>query len=76
MKEKVKCSECNYKRLVRYNGNPNRYYCDHPDARFVRSECEPVPMICRTKRHSDELIIKTSPKWCPLNQKNKIEMEE
>lgn len=61
----IRCSECEYKEFASGNGRPNRYYCIHPKARFARSECEPTPMICRTKRHDSELIIKTAPKWCP-----------
>ena len=61
-----KCSECEFAKFADGNGNPNRYYCEHKNARFARSKCEPVPMICRTDRHSREFTIKTSPKWCPI----------
>lgn len=61
----IRCSECDQKEFAKGNGTPNRYYCIHPKAQFARSECEPTPMICRTERHSKELTIKTSPKWCP-----------
>lgn len=44
----IKCRECGYKLFKEGNGNPNRYYCSHPEAAFARSECEPTPMICRT----------------------------
>lgn len=64
----MKCKDCTYKLFSENKSGPSRYYCKHPKARFVRSECEPTPMICRTKRHSDEITIKTSPKWCPLKQ--------
>ena len=50
---------------------PGRYYCFHDEAKFARSECEPHPMICRTGRHDDKLTIKTAPRWCPLNKKEK-----
>ena len=63
-----KCSECEYAKFVDYNGNPNRYYCHNEDARFARSECEPYPLICRTDRHSTEMKIKTSPRWCPFRK--------
>ena len=68
-KEVPKCSECEFAEFTDGNGRPNRYYCKHPDARFARSESEPTPMICRTERHSKELIIKTSPRWCPRRKK-------
>lgn len=64
----MKCKDCDYKEFVYRNGNPGRYYCLHPEARFARSECEPTPMICRTGRHDKEVAIKTSPKWCPLRR--------
>lgn len=65
----MKCKDCDYKKYWEHKGGPGRYYCEHPDARFAKSECEPTPMICRTKRHSDEITIKTAPKWCPLRGK-------
>lgn len=68
MKRTVRCSECEHKELLERNGGANRYYCVHPKAQFVRSECEPTPMICRTVRHSTEMTVKTSPAWCPLKQ--------
>lgn len=49
----MKCKDCTYKDFLEHKGRPGRYYCKHPKARFARSECEPAPMICRTKRHSD-----------------------
>lgn len=65
----MKCVDCDYKKLEKGNGSPNRYYCTNPDARFARSKCEPTPLICKTERHSVELTIKKAPKWCPLNKK-------
>lgn len=64
----MKCRECEFASFVKVNGGPNRYYCKNPDARFVRSECEPTPLICRTERNSEEVTIKTSPRWCPLRK--------
>ena len=68
----MKCKDCDHKKFWSNKGGPGRYYCEHPDARFARSECEPTPMICRTERHSDELTIKTSPKWCPFRKTEKL----
>lgn len=67
----MKCKDCSYKEFAKVNGGANRWYCTHEAARFVKSECEPTPMICRTKRHSEELTIKTAPKWCPINKRQK-----
>lgn len=69
MKEKIKCSDCEHKKFYPGNGNPGRCYCEHPDARFARSECEPTPMICRTGRHDDIMTVKTAPRWCPRKRK-------
>lgn len=65
----VKCVDCENKQFAKGNGSPGRYYCTHPDARFARSECEPTPMICRTGRHDNIMIVKTAPRWCPRNKK-------
>ena len=67
----IKCKDCEFKSFLVLKCAPGRYYCKHPDASFARSECEPMPMICKTDRHSDEITIKTSPKWCPLRKKGK-----
>lgn len=68
MSKKMMCKNCDYKSFVPGKCNPGRYYCEHPDARFARSECEPTPLICRTGRHDDVLTIKTRPRWCPFNR--------
>jgi len=57
----MKCSECRHKSFLEINGGPNRYYCRHPKVVAGHGP----RMICRTDRHSTELKIKTSPKWCP-----------
>lgn len=59
--ESMKCKDCEFCRFEDHNGNPNRYHCTHPEA--VRGIG--YRMICRTGRHSRELKMKTSPKWCP-----------
>ena len=64
---KTTCKDCCYKNFVAGNGRPGRYYCENPDARFSRSECEPAPLICKTVRHNDAMTIKTRPRWCPLS---------
>lgn len=69
----MKCKDCEYKSFLERKCGPNRYYCKHPEARFARSECEPTPLICKTERHSEELTIKTSPRWCPLRRKKDAE---
>lgn len=60
----MNCKDCNYKVFEKSNGSPNRYYCKHPEAlKGVGAR-----LICRTKRHSEEVTIKTAPRWCPLKQ--------
>lgn len=56
------CKDCSYKKFV-----PGRYYCENPNARFARSECEPTPLICKTGRHDEVMTVKTRPRWCPLS---------
>lgn len=70
------CNKCKFAEFRPGKGNPGRYYCKNPDAKFARSECEPVPMICRTGRHDSDFTIKTSPKWCPLRKETGLEPEE
>lgn len=60
----AKCSKCSFKILEEYSGSPSRYYCTHPKAVAGRGS----KMICRCSRGSNELTIKTSPKWCPTRE--------
>lgn len=56
----MKCKDCEHKKFMEGNGNPNRYYCIHPEAgKEVGSSAR---MICRTRRHSEEMTTKTSPR--------------
>jgi len=64
----IKCSECKYKVLEKGNGSPSRYYCMHPEAINGIG----ARMISRCDRHSDELKLKTSPKWCPSKTKCRV----
>lgn len=58
----MKCKECKNARFEEYNGSPNRYSCEHSDISGYK-------MICRTKRGSTTITIKTAPKWCPINNR-------
>lgn len=64
----IYCKDCDFRRFENYNGSPNRYHCVHPEA--VRGVG--YRLICRTDRHSSEIKMKTSPKWCPLKQKCRV----
>lgn len=64
----MKCKECEFLKFAKGNGDPNRYYCEHPVAckEFL---CGAV-LVCRAGRVDDaELKIKTVPRWCPINGK-------
>lgn len=62
----MNCSDCKYKHFESGNGNPNRYYCIHPVAAV--SVNAGARLICKTKRHSEKITIKKSPRWCPLKR--------
>ena len=60
----MKCVDCELKEFQECNGRSNRYYCIHQDAPRQNGPA----LICKTERHSTELTIKTSPRWCPLRK--------
>ena len=66
----MKCKDCDNKKFVPRNGTPGRYYCEHPEIR-ENYEFSPSRMICRTGRRDKELTVKTAPRWCPMNRKEK-----
>ena len=59
-----KCSKCEDAKFQDMNGRPNRWYCEHPEVRKYVS-CPANTLICKTERHTKEITIKTSPRWCP-----------
>ncbi len=62
----MKCMDCSYAELSKYKGGINRWYCEN---RAVKNEINAGrELICKCKRHSEELTIKTSPKWCPFKR--------
>lgn len=64
----TKCANCNNCKLVECVGGVNRFYCSHPEA--AASVNASSRLIARTERHSKELPIKTSPRWCPKKYEN------
>lgn len=64
----MKCSECKCCVFAEDKSGVNRYYCEHPEA--AKAVNAGARMIARTKRHSKELTVKASPRWCPL--KNEV----
>lgn len=66
MTSKIKCTECESVYFQSRNGSPSRYYCLHPS---VVAGVGSVA-ICRCKRGSDEITIKSSPVWCPKKVKS------
>ena len=62
----MKCKECGYKKHYARNGRPGRWYCENPEAKGLANS-----LICSSGRHDKELQVKTAPRWCPLNKKEK-----
>lgn len=60
----MKCINCRYKSFEEYKDGLNRYFCNNPEA--IKNTGS--KLICKTERHSTELKIKTSPRWCPLKK--------
>ncbi len=64
----MKCAECENCKFAGDKGGVNRFYCEHPEA--AASVNASARLIARTERHSTELPVKTSPRWCPIKYKN------
>ena len=64
----TKCADCNNCKLVEQTNGVNRFYCSHPTA--AASVNASARLIAKTERHSKELPVKTSPRWCPIKYKN------
>ncbi|QSX05464.1 hypothetical protein JYG23_12375 [Sedimentibacter sp. zth1] len=62
----MKCSECKYINVSDGNGSPGRCYCKHPNRPKEVTGTELV--ICNSERHTNRVLIKTSPRWCPLKK--------
>lgn len=63
-KQKVTCKNCNLMAPEIVRNGRNIFYCMHPEA---KTECLPRRIIARSREN--EILTKTAPKWCPLNQK-------
>ena len=65
----MNCKDCDFLVFEKHKSGVNRYYCKNT---IAAAEVQAgARMICRTERHSTELIIKTVPRWCPLTSKVK-----
>ncbi len=62
----MKCAECSYAELSKHNNGPSRYYCIHTQIKTETNAGR--EMICRCERNSEELTIKTAPRWSPLKR--------
>lgn len=60
---KIKCKECEFLKAVGGNGSPGRCYCMHSERPKGLAGTELV--ICNTERHTNKVLIKTAPRWCP-----------
>lgn len=76
----MKCINCKYAKTyypIGINGMRNRVICEHPDQEYIYEYCRShrvaaMPgFIGFTKPFSNELNIKTSPRWCPLKKESK-----
>jgi hypothetical protein len=63
MAKEIKCKTCPHCEFWLGNGDPNRYYCSHPER--PNKDQAGAKLICRTLRHSPEYTIKLTPRWCP-----------
>lgn len=74
MADKIKCSECEY--CGKYYGSHGifargRFFCDHPDQKYINkffkdNRLSSTPgFICYGIVRSDDMSLKTSPRWCP-----------
>ena len=78
MKEKMKCSECEFCRSIRpRNNSRSEFTCNHPDQSFIRDYFHEHRMskapgfLDYGKAWSDEVPLKTSPACCPKKRKDK-----
>lgn len=60
----MKCKDCKYLQFESAKDGCNRYRCDNPEA----TKSTGYKKVCRCDRHSNELKIKNSPRWCPLKE--------
>ena len=78
MKEKIKCSECEFCNFIRpYRNSRAEFRCEHPDQNYItdyfqkRRMSKAPGFLDFGKPWSDEVPIKTSPAWCPKKRDNK-----
>lgn len=78
MKEKIKCSECEFCRSLRPRNNSRaEFSCNHPDQSYILDYFHEHRIVKHPgflnfgKPWSDEVPIKTSPAWCPKKRKDK-----
>lgn len=71
----MNCENCKYCIFGEGNGNPSRYYCDHPQNPNLVNHISSGTLICKTKRHSTEMTRKRTPKWCPQKDTTEIPIE-
>lgn len=78
MKEKMKCSECEFCNSYRPDGNSRASFrCQHPDQRYIIDYFQEHRMLKDPgflnygKPWSDKVPLKTSPAWCPQKRKDK-----
>ncbi len=72
MVDKIKCKTCEHCSFHSGNGDPNRYYCWHPQNPNQVQGIGSSTLICKCGRGQSKeakaFTRKTTPKWCPLNE--------
>ena len=72
----MNCADCKYAEIGYRSSALGRapVYCQHQNQEYIIEYCHnnrvgKMPgFICYTKRGTNELTIKTSPRWCPLKK--------
>ena len=78
MKEKIKCSECEFCNSFRPYGNSRASFrCKHPDQHYIFDYFQEHRMskdpgfLDYGKPWSNEVPVKTAPAWCPKKRNDK-----
>lgn len=68
-----KCSECEYHEETRRASGRFVHFCRHPEAGERVPEYQPGHdgAICFGRGGTGEMIVKTSPRWCPKKKRTK-----
>lgn len=75
--EKIKCAECSYCESYREERRTRSgFVCEHPDQKYIleyfkQNRISKMPgFLGYGAKWSEEVPVKTSPKWCPRKRLN------